>query len=42
MIFGLINRDNFIAKVKFDNGIVKYDRQLPNIFKSDRWINSRF
>ena len=37
-----MNRDNFIAKVKFDNGIVKYDRQLPNIFKSDRWINSRF
>lgn len=42
MIFSLINKDKFICSLRFLNGRTVVDGQLPQIFGSDYWLNSRF
>lgn len=42
MIFNLMNKDKFICSLRFLNGRTVVDSQLPQIFGSDYWLNSRF
>lgn len=42
MIFSLMNKDKFICSLRFLNGRTVVDGQLPQIFGSDYWLNSRF
>lgn len=42
MIFSLMNKDKFLCSLRFLNGKTVVNGQLPQIFGSDYWLNSRF